>query len=165
MWYCCCPCVQVYIEGMYEEELPQRAAAADMLCQLFKNSSNMQVREIAFSYQLPTCCFIDCTAASNVACRHTAPASQLAQQQLCSCCAVYCVTYAKVVVCAVAVQPSLLHTRHGASRCWAIVGCICRRCCCGKRYCLRWRACCVRTARAAWTWPLPLLAASTPAAA
>jgi hypothetical protein len=35
--------VQVYIEGLYDEELPQRAAAADMLCQLFRNSANMQV--------------------------------------------------------------------------------------------------------------------------
>lgn len=38
-----CVCVQVHIEGLYEEELPQRAAAADMLCQLFRNSSNLQV--------------------------------------------------------------------------------------------------------------------------
>lgn len=41
--FCCFVCAQVYIEGLYEEELPQRAAAADMLCQLFRNSGNMQV--------------------------------------------------------------------------------------------------------------------------
>jgi hypothetical protein len=35
--------LEVYIEGLYEDDLPQRAAAAGMLCQLFKNSSNMQV--------------------------------------------------------------------------------------------------------------------------
>jgi hypothetical protein len=35
---------QVYVEGLYEEELAQRAAAASMLCQLSKNAGNMQVR-------------------------------------------------------------------------------------------------------------------------
>lgn len=44
-----CLVLQVYIEGLYDEELPQRAAAADMLCQLFRISSNMQVSRVLVS--------------------------------------------------------------------------------------------------------------------
>lgn len=53
---------QVYIEGLYNEGLPQRAAAANMLCQLFKNADNMQVRLAAVSHS----CTLSATLAEAV---------------------------------------------------------------------------------------------------
>lgn len=35
--------LETYLEGLYEEDLARRAEAAGMLCQLFRNTANLEV--------------------------------------------------------------------------------------------------------------------------
>jgi hypothetical protein len=46
----------VYLEGLYDEELPQRAAAAAMVAALFRDASNVQVRRcVTHTHTLRVC--------------------------------------------------------------------------------------------------------------
>jgi hypothetical protein len=37
-----------YTEGLYDEDLAKRAAAAGMICQLFRNTAHLEVRAAGF---------------------------------------------------------------------------------------------------------------------